>query len=138
MRSPRFRICARRRPARGRKTPTDAKVVRMRRVHLLWTAVGCGLLGVLVTVLVVARWGPLLAYDRSVALSWHASAVAHPAFTRLNQVLTDWVWDPWTMRTLATLAACWLLWRGRVRRAAFLLAATVLGSVLQQGMKAAI
>ncbi|WP_431963378.1 phosphatase PAP2 family protein [Actinacidiphila sp. bgisy160] len=86
--------------------------------------------------LVVAHWGPLLAADRRIAVALHAVAVRHSGWTRLNRVLTDWVWDPLTMRLLLLAAVVWLLVRRENRQAVWLLLAGTLGLVLQQATKA--
>jgi undecaprenyl-diphosphatase len=97
-----------------------------------------GVLSLVLVVLVAVDWSPLISFDRAVAGDLHASAVAEPGFTRVNRVLTDWVWDPWTMRALAALAAGWL-WLLRERLLAMWVVATsVLGTAVQQGMKAAV
>ncbi|MFB7292338.1 phosphatase PAP2 family protein [Actinacidiphila glaucinigra] len=86
--------------------------------------------------LVAARWGPLLAADRALTVELHAVAVRHSGWTRLNRVLTDWVWDPLTMRLLLLAAVVWLLVRRENRQALWLVLAGTLGWVLQQAAKA--
>ncbi|MEW2414416.1 phosphatase PAP2 family protein [Streptomyces sp. NPDC046866] len=104
--------------------------------HLLRAGIGCALLAAVVTSLVIVRWAPLLSYDGTVARSLHADAVGHPAVTSAMRVLTDWVWDPWTMRALAAVACGWLWWRGDRRRALLIAGAAVAALLLSQGMKA--
>ncbi|MGW4704264.1 phosphatase PAP2 family protein [Streptomyces sp. NPDC004285] len=100
------------------------------------SAVISGALAVLLLVLVAAGWPPLLSLDRSVADALHRSALAHPGFTHVNRILSDWVWDPWTMRALAAVAVVLLWWR-RERRTALWVAGTSLLAVgLQQALKA--
>ncbi|MEW2140289.1 phosphatase PAP2 family protein [Streptomyces sp. NPDC005409] len=107
----------------------------MRNDHLRWAGIGCAVLGTVLTALVVG-WRPLLSYDEQVARDLHAHAVAHRGVTHAMRVLTDWVWDPWTMRALAALA-CVLLWRrGDRERALRVAVATVVATVVQQGLKA--
>ncbi|MBT2407783.1 MULTISPECIES: phosphatase PAP2 family protein [unclassified Streptomyces] len=108
----------------------------MRSEHLRWTGVCCALLAVLLTGLVAARWGPLLSYDDQVARNLHASAVTHPGVTHLMRVLTDWVWDPLTMRGLGAAACVWLWLRGDRRRARRIAAAVVMALAVQHGLKA--
>ncbi|MFJ9823533.1 phosphatase PAP2 family protein [Streptomyces sp. NPDC101160] len=97
-----------------------------------------GALAVLLLVLVAVGWSPLLSVDREVAEALHHHAVAHPGFTHLNRILTDWVWAPWTMRALAAVAVGVLWWR-RERRLALWVAGTVLVAWgLQQGLKSAV
>ncbi|MFF4443801.1 phosphatase PAP2 family protein [Streptomyces sp. NPDC001502] len=108
----------------------------MRNDHLRWTGIGCALLGAVLTALVVAQWRPLLAYDERVARDLHAHAVTHPGVTHLMQVLSDWVWDPWTMRALAAIACVLLWWRGDRGRALRVALVTLAASALQQGLKA--
>ncbi|WP_245234735.1 phosphatase PAP2 family protein [Streptomyces flavochromogenes] len=99
------------------------------------SAVISGVLTAVLLVLVVVGWTPLLSFDRSVTETLHRDAVAEPGLTQVNRVLSDWVWDPWTMRALAA-ATVVLLWCGRERRLAVWVAATSLLAVgLQQGLK---
>ncbi|MCM9077872.1 MULTISPECIES: phosphatase PAP2 family protein [Streptomyces] len=107
----------------------------MRNDHLRWTGIGCALLGAVLTALVVARWRPLIAYDERVSGDLHAHAVTHPGVTHLMRVLSDWVWDPWTMRALAVAACALLWWRGHRGRALRVAVVTLAASVLQQGLK---
>ncbi|MFE0629641.1 phosphatase PAP2 family protein [Streptomyces sp. NPDC058864] len=86
--------------------------------------------------LVAARWGPLIAADRGIVVELHAVAVRHSGWTRLNRVLTDWVWDPLTMRLLLLAAVVWLVVRRENRQALWLVLAGTLGWVLQQAAKA--
>ncbi|MEE1801228.1 phosphatase PAP2 family protein [Streptomyces sp. NPDC101062] len=92
----------------------------------------------LLTALVAARWGPLIAFDRTVAEGLHRPAVAEPGLTRANRLLTDWIWDPWTMRLLAAVAvvAVWL--RGERLLALWVAAASALGAAVSQGLKWAV
>ncbi|MFE1381535.1 phosphatase PAP2 family protein [Streptomyces sp. NPDC058740] len=95
-----------------------------------------GALAVLLLVLVAVGWPPLLSLDRQVAESLHRSAVAEPGFTHLNRVLSDWVWDPWTMRALAAVAAGLLWWRRERLMALWVAGTSLLAAALQQGLKA--
>ncbi|MBT3077889.1 MULTISPECIES: phosphatase PAP2 family protein [Streptomyces] len=88
--------------------------------------------------LVVAQWSPLMALDRTVADGLHRHALADPGLVRVNRVLTDWFWDPWTMRALVAVAVVVLWWRGARPLALWVAAASLLGSLLQQGVKAAV
>ncbi|MFG3496335.1 phosphatase PAP2 family protein [Streptomyces sp. NPDC047928] len=94
-----------------------------------------GALSGLLLVPVVLEWGPLMAVDRAVADASHASAVRNPSLTRVNRVLSDWVWDPWTMRALVACSAVWLWWRGLRRAVLWLAVVTALGACVQQSMK---
>lgn len=80
----------------------------------LRTGALAGAASVVLLALVAVRWSPLTALDRSVAEALHRHAVADPGLVRVNRVLTDWVWDPWTMRALIAVAVVVLWWRGRV------------------------
>ncbi|MGW1864139.1 phosphatase PAP2 family protein [Streptomyces mauvecolor] len=112
---------ARRRPA----TPLRAGLV-------------CALLAAVLLVLVVAEWGPLMALDRTVADGLHRRAVADPGLTHVNRILTDWVWDPWTMRALLAVVVGVLLWRGERLLPVWVAATSGLGTAVQQGLKAAV
>ncbi|MFF8606653.1 phosphatase PAP2 family protein [Streptomyces sp. NPDC015346] len=102
------------------------------------SAVVSGALAVLLLVLVAVDFQPLLSLDRSVAESLHRSAVAEPGLTHLNRVLSDWVWDPWTMRALITAAVVVLWWRRERLLALWLVGASLAAAAVQQGMKAAV
>ncbi|MCW2872019.1 phosphatase PAP2 family protein [Actinacidiphila oryziradicis] len=123
----------RRAPVTDRPAPAHAE----RRACLRATAV-LGALFVLLLVLVAARWGPLMRLDARTAADLHRVAVAHPGWTHVNRVLTDWVWDPLTMRVLLALAVLWALWRRELRTALWLVVCGVAGSVLEQGVKSAV
>ncbi|MCX4986726.1 phosphatase PAP2 family protein [Streptomyces sp. NBC_00572] len=99
------------------------------------SAVISGALAVLLLVLVAVGWTPLLSFDRSVVETLHRDAVADPGLTQAHRILSDWVWDPWTMRALAAGTVV-LLWWERERRLALWVAVTSLLAVgLQQGLK---
>ncbi|MEU9997283.1 phosphatase PAP2 family protein [Streptomyces sp. NPDC050848] len=103
------------------------------------SAMVSGALLVVLLVLVGVGWSPLLSLDRSVAESLHRTAVAEPGLTRFNRVLSDWVWDPWTMRALVVLAALLLLWRRREPwLALWLVGALLVAAGVQQALKAAL
>ncbi|MFT9670661.1 phosphatase PAP2 family protein [Streptomyces rhizosphaericola] len=88
--------------------------------------------------LVVAQWSPLMTLDRTVADDLHRHALADPGLVHVNRVLTDWFWDPWTMRALVAVAVVALWWRGARPLALWVAAASLFGSLLQQGVKAAV
>lgn len=86
--------------------------------------------------LVALSWYPLTALDGGISRSLHRSAVAHHGTTRAFRILTDWVWDPATMRILAAATVLWLLWRLRDARTALWVAATcVLAALVQKALK---
>ncbi|MER5437195.1 phosphatase PAP2 family protein [Streptomyces sp. NPDC002790] len=116
----------------------DSPPRRPRPVLALTTA-ALALPSALLLVLVAFRWGPLMDLDRDVAGSLHGRALADPGVTHVNRVLTDWVWDPWTMRLLCAVIVLVLVWRLRDWLLAGWVAATCLvGTLLQQGLKAAV
>ncbi|MEU9860105.1 phosphatase PAP2 family protein [Streptomyces sp. NPDC047971] len=102
------------------------------------SAVVSAALAVLLLVLVAVSWPPLLSLDRSVTEELHRSAVAEPGFTQLNRILSDWVWDPLTMRVLVGVAVVVLWWRRERLLALWLTAASLLTAGIQQGMKWAV
>ncbi|WP_314173516.1 phosphatase PAP2 family protein [Streptomyces winkii] len=102
----------------------------------LRTALTLGILGFTVVVLVAADWRPLLDVDRSVANRLHARALAHPGWTETNRVLTDWVWDPVTMRLVLLAAAVWVWLRRERLLAVWCVATAAVSTGVQQGLKA--
>ncbi|MGW1597520.1 phosphatase PAP2 family protein [Streptomyces sp. NPDC002343] len=98
-----------------------------------------GTCSALLLVLVAVRWHPLLALDGDIARATHRWAVREHAVTRVFRVLTDWVWDPLTMRLVCAAAAVWLVWRRAAWWTVWWLAATVaLAALVQQSVKAAV
>ncbi|GGW37093.1 phosphatase PAP2 family protein [Streptomyces xantholiticus] len=93
-------------------------------------------LSALLLVTVALGWSPLMSLDRAVVNALHDSAVAEPTFTQVNRVLTDWVWDPVTMRLLAAAASVWLWLRRERVLALWVAVTTAVGTALQQGVKA--
>lgn len=103
------------------------------------TAAALALPSVLLLLLVAFSWQPLIALDDDIARTTHPWAVDEPGLTQAFRILTDWVWDPWTMRALCAVAVVWLVWRHRAWWLALWLVATcALGTVVQQGLKSAI
>ncbi|MFJ6444337.1 phosphatase PAP2 family protein [Streptomyces sp. NPDC091649] len=100
----------------------------------LWTGAAVAAAAVLL-LLVAARWSPLMSLDRAVADTLHRHAVADPGLVRVNRVLTDWVWDPWTMRALTAVAVVVLWARGARPLALWVAATSLFASLLQQGLK---
>ncbi|WP_030017426.1 phosphatase PAP2 family protein [Streptomyces monomycini] len=86
--------------------------------------------------LVAARWSPLLALDHSIATSLHRTAVTAPGLTSVNKVFSDWVWDPWTLRTLLAVAVIALLRRGQWVLGCWVAVTAAVGTALQQVLKA--
>ncbi|MFJ9526915.1 phosphatase PAP2 family protein [Streptomyces cyaneofuscatus] len=117
-------------------TPTDGPSPRPATALAAGTA-GIALFTVLLA-LVAAQWSPLMSLDRTVADALHRHAVAEPGLVHVNRVLTDWFWDPWTMRALVAVAVVVLWWRGARLLALWVAAASLLGSLLSQGVKAAV
>ncbi|WP_200302059.1 phosphatase PAP2 family protein [Streptomyces adelaidensis] len=114
--------------------PSDARTALATRVAAAFAAPS-----VLLLVLVAFSWGPLMSLDESIANSTHRWAVGEPGITHTFRILTDWVWDPVTMRLLAAAIAGWLVWRYREWWLALWLAVTsAAGTALQQGLKAAV
>ncbi|MFI1932122.1 phosphatase PAP2 family protein [Streptomyces sp. NPDC020330] len=103
-----------------------------------WTGAVVGVAALVLLVLVAVRWSPLMSLDRTVADALHRHAVADPGLVRVSRVLTDWVWDPWTMRALIAVTVVTLWWRGARRLALWVAATSLIASLLQQGLKAAV
>ncbi|GAA3133743.1 phosphatase PAP2 family protein [Streptomyces rectiviolaceus] len=92
----------------------------------------------LLILLVELEWGPLGTLDGDIARATHRWAVAHDGLTHASRILTDWVWDPWTMRALCTVTVVWLFFRGAYWLALWIAAACAVGTAVQQGLKAAV
>ncbi|MDQ0945152.1 phosphatase PAP2 family protein [Streptomyces sp. V1I1] len=88
--------------------------------------------------LVAVSWSPLVSFDRTVADGLHGWAVTEPGLTRVNLVLTDWVWDPWTMRALTAAAVLWLWWLREWLLAVWVAVTSAVGTFVQQGLKSAV
>ncbi|MEV6765757.1 phosphatase PAP2 family protein [Streptomyces sp. NPDC051105] len=105
---------------------------------LLATAV-LALSSALLLALVAGEWPPLVALDEDIADATHRWAVADHGTTHVLRILTDWVWDPLTMRLVCAGVAVWLVWRHSAWRTALWLTLTcALGTVAQQSLKAAV
>lgn len=89
-------------------------------------------------ILVTVGWSPLMSVDRTVADALHRRAVTEPGLVHANRILTDWVWDPWTMRALIAVAVVGLWWRGARLLAGWVAATSLLATLLQQGLKAVV
>ncbi|WDG32879.1 phosphatase PAP2 family protein [Streptomyces sp. CA-278952] len=104
----------------------------------LWAGAVVGAAALVLLVLVAARWSPLMSLDRAVADALHRHAVTDPGLVHVSRVLTDWVWDPWTMRALIAAVVVALWWRGARPLALWLAATSLVATLLQQGLKAAV
>ncbi|TXS49665.1 phosphatase PAP2 family protein [Streptomyces sp. OR43] len=103
-----------------------------------WAGAVCGALALVLLILVAVRWSPLTRLDRVIAEALHRRAVTEPGLVHLNRILTDWLWDPWTMRALIAVAVVVLWQRGARVLAVWVAVTTLVSSLLQQGMKAAV
>ncbi|MEU6668389.1 phosphatase PAP2 family protein [Streptomyces sp. NPDC046727] len=102
-------------------------------------AAALGVCSVLLLILVAARWHPLIGLDGDVSRTTHRWAVDDRAMTHVFRVLTDWVWDPLTMRLVSAAAAVWLIWRRAAWWTALWLAVTLaVAAIVQQSVKAAV
>ncbi|WP_030740987.1 phosphatase PAP2 family protein [Streptomyces sp. NRRL F-5135] len=118
--------------------PAPPPPVRPRRVTAARAAIVLGAASAVLVALVVAKWGPLYSFDRTVAVGLHRQAVADPGLTHANRVFTDWVWDPWTMRALTAVAVV-VVWLRRERLLALWVAVTsAVGAGVSQAMKSAV
>ncbi|MGW2849485.1 phosphatase PAP2 family protein, partial [Streptomyces sp. NPDC001274] len=112
--------------------------LRHHRLTALRAGTVCGLLFLALLALVAVRWSPLMDLDRTVADTLHRGAVTEPGLVHVNRVLTDWFWDPWTMRALIAVAVVALWWRGARPLAVWVAATSLLGTLAQQGLKSAV
>ncbi|MFC7307955.1 phosphatase PAP2 family protein [Streptomyces monticola] len=102
------------------------------------TALTLAALSALLLGAVVAAWPPLLDLDGTLARTTHRWAVADPTATHANRILTDWFWDPWTMRILCAVLVGRLWWRGDRGLAVWAGAACLVGTLAQQVLKAVV
>jgi undecaprenyl-diphosphatase len=97
------------------------------------------LCSVVLLALVEASWQPLIAMDTEVARTTHRWAVRADGLTAVARVLTDWFWDPVTLRALTVVVAGWLaLRRAQWWPALWLVAGVAVAAVLQQVLKAVV
>ncbi|MFM9371024.1 phosphatase PAP2 family protein [Streptomyces sp. Da 82-17] len=115
----------------GRSTPLAGPAGRVATVVL-------GVLTALLVCGVAVGWTPLFDADTSLSRTTHRWAVADPTLTHANRILTDWVWDPWTMRALCAVLVGWLWWLGDRRLAVWVGASCLIASLLQQALKAVV
>ncbi|MET8223528.1 phosphatase PAP2 family protein [Streptomyces sp. NPDC005301] len=102
-------------------------------------AVPLAMASVVLLVLVASSWHPLMDIDGDVSRTTHRWAVEDPGTTHAFRVLTDWVWDPTTLRILCAVVVLWLVLRRSAWRTALWLAVTcAVGTLLQQSLKAAV
>jgi undecaprenyl-diphosphatase len=100
---------------------------------------GLILCSALLLALVAVRWYPLMTLDGDIAETTHRWAVDESGVTHAFRILTDWVWDPWTMRILTAAVAIWLVWRRAARwTAVWLVATCALATLIQQTLKAVV
>ncbi|MDQ0989273.1 phosphatase PAP2 family protein [Streptomyces sp. V3I7] len=93
----------------------------------------------LLLTLVAIRWRPLMSVDGDVAGTTHRWAVDDRGLTHAFRILTDWVWDPLTMRLVCAAAVVWLVWRRSAWWTALWLAVVcALAALFQQLLKAAV
>ncbi|MCX4445172.1 phosphatase PAP2 family protein [Streptomyces sp. NPDC087866] len=83
----------------------------------------------LVLVLVEGHWRPLRAVDSGAAGHLHRTALGHPAWTSTLRFLSDWVWDPLTLRCVVAVLTGWLLYRRAWRLAAWSAVTAVAGGL---------
>ena len=101
------------------------------------TSVTLALCSALLLTLVAMEWRPLLDVDERIARTAHRRAVENHGLTHTFRILTDWVWDPLTLRLVCAAAMVWLVWRRSAWWTALWLTATcALGTLLQQTLKA--
>lgn len=101
------------------------------------TFAALALCSALLLILVTAEWRPLIDLDGRIAVATHRWAVEDHGVTQICRILTDWVWDPLTLRLVCAATMVWLVWRHSAWWTALWLAATcALGTLLQQTLKA--
>lgn len=92
----------------------------------------------LLVVLVETRWGPLHRVDAGAAGRLNRTALDHPAWTTTLRFLSDYVWDPLTLRVAVALLTLWLLHRRAWRLAAWSAVTAVAGGLVGLLVKTAV
>ncbi|WP_405497300.1 phosphatase PAP2 family protein [Streptomyces sp. NBC_00096] len=92
----------------------------------------------LALVLVESQWPPLHHLDRTAAERLHGTALAHPGWVELLRFLSDFVWDPVTLRLAVAVLVAWLMTRGAWRLAAWASATAVAGGLTGLLVKSAV
>ncbi|MFJ5050002.1 phosphatase PAP2 family protein [Streptomyces sp. NPDC088719] len=114
-------------------TPARTRRADRRLGVRLLAAVGAGAVAAvpfaLLVILVEGTWPPLQRLDAGAARRLHEVALEHPGWTATLRILSDWVWDPATLRTAVALLTVWLLYRRAWRLAAWA-ATTAIGGAL--------
>ncbi|MDK1473299.1 phosphatase PAP2 family protein [Streptomyces sp. 549] len=108
------------------------------RTALLRTGAALAAAGAALLLLVALGWQPLLAADRAVSDGAHRIAVDQPGLTHLSRILSDWVWDPLTMRCAVLAAVLLLLRAGATQPAAWAAGVTLTAWALQYLLKAVV
>ncbi|MFF7339890.1 phosphatase PAP2 family protein [Streptomyces sp. NPDC008163] len=101
----------------------------MRLLGAAAVAAVCAVPFALVLVLVEGHWRPVRAVDSGAADRLHSTALAHPGWTSALRFLSDWVWDPLTLRCVVALLTGWLLYRRAWRLAAWSAVTAVAGGL---------
>ncbi|MEU1037887.1 phosphatase PAP2 family protein [Streptomyces sp. NPDC005551] len=102
-------------------------------VRLLGAAVVAAIAAVpfgLLLVLVKGQWEPLRRMDTGAARRLNETALEHPAWTDTLRFLSNWVWDPVTLRIVVALLTLWLLHRRAWRLAAWSAVTAVAGGLI--------
>ncbi|MGI8869062.1 MAG: phosphatase PAP2 family protein [Mycobacteriales bacterium] len=99
-----------------------------RPVHLLLPGAGAAAVLLAVTVLVAARWSPLIRLDHRIAADVQPWALRHRGYRIAMRELTDAL-APWPWRGLALVVAAVLLVRRRLRPAAMVAGVAVIAGV---------
>lgn len=110
----------------------------MRPRTLWWTAAGSVGCGTVLLMLVVIRWTPLEGADRWLTRHLHQSALDHPGWVEVNRILTDWVWDPQTIRLLMLVAVVILALRRAWRAVLWVGLVLLVELIVQHGLKEAV
>ncbi|MFE2041878.1 phosphatase PAP2 family protein [Streptomyces sp. NPDC059477] len=120
-------------------TPVDRPTRPPQHRTALRAALAFAVCSLALLILVAVSWGPLITVDERIARTTHGWAVSEDGLTHAFRILTDWVWDPLTMRILCAAVIIWLVWRRAAWfTAAWLLVTVAVSTLVQQGLKAAV
>lgn len=122
----------------GSRTTSPTQPTRTRVTAPARAGTVLAVLSAVLVILVAGSWSPLMSFDGTVAEELHRWAVDDPGLTQVSRVLTDWVWDPWTMRALTAVIFGWLWWLRERLLGLWIAVTSTVSTFVQQGLKSTV